>query len=580
MHVLGAEMRDRIAKGVTLDMIYVDVGVRSEAEARAKGIEILDPVTFSQDLASLANGRMAGTALGLKANVAVLTDLARAAAEGNVPQTTAFGWMVQTRLAARGSRSALGAALAKAKLAPKAAIVLGTIAADRGEKSPGLGKGPVVIQAKEGPMKLREAVEAAAGQGDRPSVPDGRRGDGSSGRSWPTARRPSSSPFPVKFAGTPSEVVDGRDIQALFDLVSDIIRTREAEMNARRISLLLLAALAAVSVPLAAQTPSDWDLLRTIVMIPGISSQEVKVMDWIASMLPKGVKVERDAKNDVWFTAGSGRPHILFVAHADELGMTVDKFTPQGTVLLRGRGGFLPQACEARPFVIHTAKGPVDGIMLPRPDYDARSAQPFALEPYELYVGADSEAEARALGIAPGDQVIFKKKIVDLGPDVMATRAVDDRAGCASLLAAALETDWSKLKGRTVTCAWSVEEEIGLNGASAIAKVLKPDYVFAIDTFVSTDSPLENKRFGDAELGEGRRPPRVRQLDADPQARDPEERPASPRSGGSPSRSGTAAAATTARSSSPAGRSTSRSPGRAPTPIPSSRRSSGATWTP
>jgi putative aminopeptidase FrvX len=274
-------------------------------------------------------------------------------------------------------------------------------------------------------------------------------------------------------------------------------------MNARRMMTIFLAAFAAVSVPLTAQTPSDWDLFRTIVMIPGVSSQEVKVMDWIVSMLPKGVKVERDAKNDVWFTAGSGGPHILFIAHADELGMTVDKFTPQGTVLLRGRGGFLAQACEARPFVIYSVKGPVDGIMLPRPDYDARQPQPFALEPYELYVGADSEADAKALGIASGDQVIFKKRIVDLGPDVLATRAVDDRAGCASLLAAALQTDWSKLKGRTVTCAWSVEEEIGLNGASAIAKVLKPDYVFAIDTFVSTDSPLENKRFGDAELGKG-----------------------------------------------------------------------------
>ena len=274
-------------------------------------------------------------------------------------------------------------------------------------------------------------------------------------------------------------------------------------MNARRISILVLAALSAVSLPLAAQTPSDWDLLRTIVMIPGTSSQEVKVMDWIASMLPKGVKVERDAKNDVWFTAGSGKPDILFVAHADELGMTVDKFTPQGTVLLRGRGGFLAQSCEARPFVIHTEKGPVEGIMLPRPDYDARTPQPFALEPYELYVGAESEAEARALGIAPGNMVIFKKKIVDLSPDVLATRAVDDRAGCASLLAAALETDWAKLKGRTVTCAWSVEEEIGLNGASAIAKVLKPDVVFAIDTFVSSDTPLDNKRIAYAKLGQG-----------------------------------------------------------------------------
>jgi putative aminopeptidase FrvX len=30
-----------------------------------------------------------------------------------------------------------------------------------------------------------------------------------------------------------------------------------------------------------------------------------------------------------------------------------------------------------------------------------------------------------------------------------------------------------------------------------------PDYVFAVDTIVSSDSPLESKRFADAELGKG-----------------------------------------------------------------------------
>jgi len=275
-------------------------------------------------------------------------------------------------------------------------------------------------------------------------------------------------------------------------------------MNARRgIAFGLSLLMGSVLIAGAQTPPSDWDLLRKIVLIPGISSQEGKVMDWIQANLPKGVKAERDAKNDVWFTVGQGNPHLLFVAHADELGMTVETITAAGTVRLKGRGGFLPQACEARPFVIHTAKGLVDAIMLPRPDYDARTPKPFSLDPYELYVGASSEAEAKDLGVAVGDPVIFKKKLVDIAPGIMATRAVDDRAGCASLLAAALALDWSAIKGKTVTCAWSVEEEIGLNGAAAIAKVIKPDYVFAIDTFVSTDSPIENKRFGNARLGRG-----------------------------------------------------------------------------
>jgi putative aminopeptidase FrvX len=107
------------------------------------------------------------------------------------------------------------------------------------------------------------------------------------------------------------------------------------------------------------------------------------------------------------------------------------------------------------------------------------------------------------LGVAEGNQVIFKKKLVELAPDIMSARAVDDRAGCAALLGAALQIDWTKIKRKTITFAWDVEEEIGLVGAQALSKILKPDYVFAIDTFVSTDSPLENKRFGNAILGQG-----------------------------------------------------------------------------
>ncbi|MCX6562119.1 MAG: M20/M25/M40 family metallo-hydrolase [Candidatus Aminicenantes bacterium] len=321
---------------------------------------------------------------------------------------------------------------------------------------------------------------------------------------------------------------------------------------------------ASKSAPQTASPPSGWDLLRKIVLIPGLSSQEGKVSDFIQAALPSSLKVQRDAKSNVWFTVGDGKPHILFVAHLDELGFLVDKITPQGTVLLRVRGGLLPQTCEARPFVIHTAKGPVEGVIQPKPDYylsqtaaasPARAAQspaqmtsqPLpvpaaapapsqkppqaaaqpapkptpaqakapaqapakpqgqapAAEPVELYLGCSSEQEVRALGVAEGDQVLFKKRLVDLAPDILATRAVDDRAGCAALLAAALRLDWTKIKTRTITFAWDVEEETGLNGAQLLAKTLKPDYVFAIDTFVSTDSPLENKRFGYAVLGKG-----------------------------------------------------------------------------
>jgi putative aminopeptidase FrvX len=52
---------------------------------------------------------------------------------------------------------------------------------------------------------------------------------------------------------------------------------------------------------------------------------------------------------------------------------------------------------------------------------------------------------------------------------------------------------------------WSVREEIGLEGAGAVANALglRADRVHAIDTFVSADSPLEPQQFALAPLGHG-----------------------------------------------------------------------------
>jgi putative aminopeptidase FrvX len=66
----------------------------------------------------------------------------------------------------------------------------------------------------------------------------------------------------------------------------------------------------------------------------------------------------------------------------------------------------------------------------------------------------------------------------------------------------------TELQGRDVTFVWSTQEEVGLKGAAAFAEQAAkegriPDFVFAVDTFVSSDSPLESKRFADAELGKG-----------------------------------------------------------------------------
>jgi putative aminopeptidase FrvX len=277
-------------------------------------------------------------------------------------------------------------------------------------------------------------------------------------------------------------------------------------MIRRAKTFLVLLALTAAS---AGAQSRAWDILREFVFVPGVSGHEGPAADYVQKLLPPGLKVERDVLHNVWFTVGSGKPHLLFVAHTDELGWNVARVTPEGRVRVKQGGGLLPQTVEARPVIVHTARGPVAGIVAPRPGYDERRTggdqpePPFTAESFDIDLGVASEAEARALGVAEGDPVSPRRTITDLGPGLMATRAVDDRAGCAALLDAAIRLKPGAVKGRTVTFAWDVQEEIGLFGASELAKTLKPDYVFAVDTFVSTDSPLESQRLAYLPIGNG-----------------------------------------------------------------------------
>jgi putative aminopeptidase FrvX len=275
----------------------------------------------------------------------------------------------------------------------------------------------------------------------------------------------------------------------------------------KRLSALILAVL--VSGAFAAGQPKAWDILREIILVPGVSGHEGPVSDFIQHKLPSGFKVQRDGMHNVWFTVGSGKPHLLFVAHSDELGWIVDRITPEGRLRVKRGGGLLPETAEARPVLIHTGRGPVAGIVAPRPGYDERRQPadapepPYAAENFDIFLGVSTEAEARALGVVEGDPITPKKVLVDFSTSLMASRAVDDRAGCAALLDAALRLKTDAFRGKTVTFAWDVQEETGLFGAAELSKTLKPDFVFAIDTFVSTDSPLESKRFGYLPVGKG-----------------------------------------------------------------------------
>ncbi len=122
-------------------------------------------------------------------------------------------------------------------------------------------------------------------------------------------------------------------------------------------------------------------------------------------------------------------------------------------------------------------------------------------------VGARSKEQVAELGIQVGTPVTVPKKYRPLLGRRANGRSFDDRVGSAALIAAA----WAlgpNLVDRDITLMWVTREEVGLEGAKAAVDRLAekndaPDFVFAVDTFVSSDSPLESKRFANAPIGKG-----------------------------------------------------------------------------
>lgn len=128
-----------------------------------------------------------------------------------------------------------------------------------------------------------------------------------------------------------------------------------------------------------------------------------------------------------------------------------------------------------------------------------------------IEIGAASAGEVAALGIAEGDAVTVPKAYLRLFGSRVSARSLDDRLGCAVLLEA-LRRIARRSRGAagSVWFVFSVEEEVGLVGAKYLAARVRPARVYPIDTFVTSDSPLEDRRIAYARLGAG---PVLRALD-------------------------------------------------------------------
>jgi putative aminopeptidase FrvX len=244
------------------------------------------------------------------------------------------------------------------------------------------------------------------------------------------------------------------------------------------------------------------ELLKSLADVPAVSGHEREVREAIKNALPAWARTltRTDNEGNLILEVGPDRDPLMFIAHQDEVGFEVTNIGPDGTVSLRTRGGLFQSLWEGQPALLHfdNGKPPLRGVFVPRET--ATTKQPETLTAWFGYNGE----ELKQRGVTSGLSVTAFKSATRLGATRFTARALDDRAGSTALILAVKRITPALLQ-RKVIFAWSVREETGLEGAIALAKQYGSlvKRVYSIDTFVSSDSPVENTRFAYAPLGRG-----------------------------------------------------------------------------
>ncbi|HZS27766.1 MAG TPA: M20/M25/M40 family metallo-hydrolase [Candidatus Angelobacter sp.] len=505
-----------------LDNMYVDVGATSAAQARAGGADVLGPLAVDRTFFALDSGReYASPAIGDRFGAAALLEMLRSLDAGKLKGTLTVAFVTQQWLGARGLQKVLYqlnpdeliyvGRLMRAPAPPARAGGQGAEHGTPGFKQP-VGSGVIIASEKpdEESTGLAADIKQAGSQINVPVTSD------FSAPLLPRGGYMAESKLPertvhlsiaTEWPSTPAELIDAGDLSSLTMLLEQYLEGAAQKPAATPTNL------AAAPVPTRPTTvPSPESILKHLIETYGVSGGHEKNMrDAVAALLPAWAKPQADDAGNLvlhWGSTGSKGPRIAVVAHMDEIGYEVHSILPDGRLELSSEGGGVLAYFLGHDALVHSANGDHPGVLELPEGWDKPGFEwPRGQRVTHMDIGARNPEDVAALGIKTGDFVTIPKKYYKLMGRRASARSFDDRVGCTALIAAT----WAlgpNLKGRDVTFIWSTSEELGLFGAAAAAKRFSaegktPDYVFAVDTFVSSDAPLESKRFGDGILGQG-----------------------------------------------------------------------------
>ncbi len=200
---------------------------------------------------------------------------------------------------------------------------------------------------------------------------------------------------------------------------------------------------------------------------------------------------------------GEHRRKIMLAAHMDEIALMVRQIE-NGFIFVQRIAGIDPRVMLAQTVLVHGRRA-LPGVVATMPPHMLSAAdrkQYLPIDALVVDVGLPA-AEVEAL-VSVGDLVTVEGPMIDLKGRRAAAKAMDDRA-CIAAMTTCLEMLRGMNHSWDVYAAATVQEEVGLRGATTAANHIRPDCAIALDVGFADQPGVKNgaRLGGGPQLGIG-----------------------------------------------------------------------------
>lgn len=173
-------------------------------------------------------------------------------------------------------------------------------------------------------------------------------------------------------------------------------------------------------------------------------------------------------------------PRVLLSAHMDEIALIVTKVDEGGFLRVWQAGGFDPRTLVGQEVVVH-GKATLRGIVGSKPPHLTSADERNQAAPLEeLYIDvAMSEERVRSL-VNVGDRITLYRETMELLNNRISGKALDNRTSVAVIMECLRVLRTLKHVADVYAVA-SVQEEVGVRGATTVGYGVNPDIAIGLD---------------------------------------------------------------------------------------------------